>query len=144
MSGAISEAGVWKPVLDEELHRLLLLVGRDGREDLLAVGKPEVGLDEAADEVGDVAELAVPLGEELVVHVPQQVVVLARLRGGLDQVAGDAVDVLEPQLGGADRVGAEVLGLLRRVLRGLGSPNRSLGSLSWRAAILSSSFFSCS
>ena len=72
-------------------------------------------------------QLAVPLADELVVHVLEEVVILALLGGRLDEVTGDAVEVLEAELGGGDGVGAEVLGLLRGVdAVGVAEPERGI------------------
>ena len=90
--------------------------GRDRVVDAVAVAEPDVVPDEAADHVRDVPELAVAPVDELGVHVPEVVVVLALLRGRLDEVTGDPVDVLQAQRGGGQGVGAQVLGLLRGVL----------------------------
>ena len=70
MSGSISDFGVWNACSVQELHGLLLLIGRDGAEDLLAVREPEVVVNQAADDVGDVAELAVSLADQLAVDRP--------------------------------------------------------------------------
>ena len=115
MSGRTSEAGVWKAWALRKAIALLLLLARDRVIAAVGVAEPEVGLDRPAEGGDDVRQLPVALADELLVHVLEEAVIVPLLGGRLDEVRGDAVEVLEAELGGGHGVGAEVFHLRRGV-----------------------------
>ena len=96
MSGRIERGRGLEGLGVEEGDRFLLLVPGDRVVAAVGVAEPEVGLDRPAEGGDDVRELAVPLGDELFVHVLEELVVVALLGRGLDQEEATRSRFLRP------------------------------------------------
>ena len=81
-------------IFNKEADGVALIVGIEREESLIRIAVVKIDLLDASDDVGDVSHLAVPLTKQLVVHIAEEVVVFAFLRGRINNQGGNALKVL--------------------------------------------------